>query len=52
MENDLAKSYEISEDRLTWTVKIREDVKFTDGENLTAEDVVYTYEIAKIVAHL
>lgn len=47
MENDLAKSYEISEDRLTWTVKIREDVKFTDGENLTAEDVVYTYEIAK-----
>ena len=47
IENDLAKSYEISEDRLTWTVKIREDVKFTDGENLTAEDVVYTYEIAK-----
>ncbi len=47
IENDLAKSYEISEDRLTWTVQIREDVKFTDGENLTAEDVVYTYEIAK-----
>ena len=47
MENDLAKSYEISEDRLTWTVKIREDVKFTDGEALTAEDIVYTYEIAK-----
>lgn len=47
MKNDLAESYEISEDRLTWTVKIREDVKFTDGEPLTAEDVVYTYEIAK-----
>ena len=47
MENDLAESYEISEDRLTWTVKIKEGVKFTDGEVLTAEDVVYTYEIAK-----
>ncbi len=47
MKNDLAESHEISEDRLTWTVKIREDVKFTDGEPLTAEDVVYTYEIAK-----
>lgn len=47
IENDLAESYEISEDRLTWTVKIREDAKFTDGEKLTAEDVAYTYEIAK-----
>ncbi|MGL5328620.1 MAG: ABC transporter substrate-binding protein [Peptostreptococcaceae bacterium] len=47
MEYDLAKSHELSEDRLTWTVKLREDVKFTDGEALTAEDVVYTYEIAK-----
>ena len=47
MENDLAESYEISEDRLTWTVKIKEGVKFTDGEILTAEDVVYTYEVAK-----
>lgn len=47
MKNDLAESHEISEDRLIWTVKIREDVKFTDGEPLTAEDVVYTYEIAK-----
>ncbi|MBE6054874.1 MAG: ABC transporter substrate-binding protein [Clostridium sartagoforme] len=47
IENDLAKEYEISEDRLTWTIKIREDVNFTDGEKLTAEDVEYTYEIAK-----
>lgn len=47
MENDLATGYEVSEDRLTWTVKIRDDVKFTDGEQLTSEDVVYTYETAK-----
>lgn len=47
MGNDLASSYEVSEDLLTWTVKLREDVLFTDGEKLTSEDVIYTYEKAK-----
>ena len=47
IENDLATGYEVSEDRLTWTVKLRDDVKFTDGEKLTSEDIVYTYESAK-----
>lgn len=40
--NDLALSYENSEDGLTWTFVIREDVKFTDGEALTAADVAFT----------
>ena len=40
---DLAVDYFTSEDGLTWTVKIRDDVKFTDGEPLTAEDVAFTY---------
>lgn len=44
--NDLAVEYKISEDGLKWTVKLREDVKFSDGQPLTAEDVVYTYETA------
>lgn len=43
IENDLATSYEVSEDGMTWTVKIRGDVKFTDGEPLTASDVAFTY---------
>ncbi|MGL6108074.1 ABC transporter substrate-binding protein [Romboutsia sp.] len=47
MENDLATGYEVSEDKLTWTVKLREDAKFTDGEKLTAEDIVFTYDTAK-----
>ncbi|MGL5346410.1 MAG: ABC transporter substrate-binding protein [Peptostreptococcaceae bacterium] len=47
MENDLATEYEVSEDRLTWTVKLRDDAKFTDGENVTSEDIVFTYEMAK-----
>lgn len=43
---DLATSYSISEDGLSWTVTLREDVHFTDGEQLTADDVKYTYEQA------
>ena len=43
IENDLATEYSCSEDGLTWTVKIRDDVKFTDGEALTAADVAFTY---------
>ena len=41
-KNDLATSYECSEDGLTWTFTIRDDVTFTDGEPLTARDVAFT----------
>lgn len=44
---DLATEYTISEDGLTWTFHIRDDVKFTDGEPLTAKDVVFTFTEAK-----
>jgi peptide/nickel transport system substrate-binding protein len=44
--NDLAESYQVSDDGLVWTVKIRPDVKFSDGQPLTAADVVYTFEAA------
>ena len=40
---DLATEYSVSEDGLTWTVTIRDDVKFTDGEILMAADVAFTY---------
>lgn len=43
---DLAKEYTISPDGLTWTFKIRPDVKFTDGVPLTAKDVAFTYNNA------
>ncbi len=33
----------LSEDGLTWTFHIREGVKWTDGQPLTAKDVVFTY---------
>lgn len=44
---DLATSCESSADSMTWTVTIRDDVKFTDGEPLTAEDVAFTYNTVK-----
>lgn len=44
---DLATDYSVSEDGLTWTVKIRDDAYFTDGEALTAADVAFTYNTVK-----
>ena len=41
---DLATSWQLSADRLTWTVALREDVKFSDGTALTAQDVAFTFE--------
>ncbi|KPQ36713.1 MAG: peptide/nickel transport system substrate-binding protein [Phormidesmis priestleyi Ana] len=44
--NDLATDYSVSEDGKTWTVTIREDAIFSDGEPLTAADVAYTFNKA------
>lgn len=44
---DLATGMEASADGLTWTVTIRDGVKFTDGEPLTASDVAFTYNTVK-----
>lgn len=38
----LAESWEISDDGLVWTFKIREGVKFHDGTPCTAEDVAWS----------
>ncbi|WP_373895072.1 ABC transporter substrate-binding protein [Virgibacillus sp. CBA3643] len=46
IQHDLAENYEVSDDGLEWTVEIRDDVQFSDGEALTADDVVFTFETA------
>ena len=40
----LAKSLEISDDWLTYTFKLRQGVKFHNGDELTAEDVVFSLQ--------
>lgn len=45
--NDLAETIEISEDKLTYTVTLRNDARFHDGIPVSADDVIFT--IGKIV---
>ena len=40
----LAESWKISDDKLTWTFKIRDNVKFSNGKPLTAEAVKASLE--------
>jgi peptide/nickel transport system substrate-binding protein len=41
----LAESAEVSEDGVVWTFKIRDGLKWHDGQPLTAEDVAWTYNL-------
>jgi peptide/nickel transport system substrate-binding protein len=43
----LAESWDISPDGLTYTFHLRQDVKFSNGDPLTAQDWVYTIDRAK-----
>lgn len=38
----LAESWDVSDDGLVYTLKIRANLKFSDGSPLTSEDVIYT----------
>ena len=40
----LATSWTPSEDGLTWTIELRDDVTWQDGEPFTANDVVFTFD--------
>lgn len=42
--NVLAQSVEAAEDGQTLTVQLKNDIKWSDGEEFTADDVVFTYE--------
>lgn len=44
--SDLAENWSLSGDKLTWTITIRPDAKFSDGTPLTASDVAFTFNRA------
>lgn len=41
----LAKSWKFSEDGLVWTFFLRQGVKFSDGKEMTADDVVFSFDV-------
>jgi peptide/nickel transport system substrate-binding protein len=44
---ELATDWSVSEDGLTWTMNIRDDVVFHDGEPLTADDIAFSMNLYK-----
>ena len=40
---DLSVKYDEAADQTTYTAKIRDDLKFSDGVALTADDIIFTY---------
>ena len=44
LQPDLAEKVEVSDDGLTYTATLRDNLKWSDGGDLTAEDFVYTWQ--------
>lgn len=40
----VAMDYQVSEDGKTWTIKLRQDAKWSNGDPVTAEDYVYAWK--------
>ena len=46
-EPELAKSWDISEDGRKYTFYLRKGVQWSDGEEFTADDVIFTFDVIK-----
>ena len=42
----IAKSWEVAPDGLTWTFHLRQGAAFSDGHPITAEDVLFSLQVA------
>lgn len=42
--NDIAQSIKISDDQMTYTITIQQDVTFHDGQALTVDDIIFTID--------
>ena len=47
---DLASDYKISDDGLTYTITLKDGLKWSDGEALTADDVIWSIQTAQAAA--
>lgn len=47
LKPDLAQNYEISEDGKIYTIFLKNDVRWHDGEKFTADDVVFTLQMVQ-----
>ena len=43
---EIAASWEVSPDDLTWTFHLRDGARFSDGHPITSEDVLFSFEVA------
>ena len=41
----VAESYEVNDDMTEYTIHIRQNAYFSDGEQLTADDVMFTFQL-------
>ncbi|GCE30712.1 peptide ABC transporter substrate-binding protein [Dictyobacter alpinus] len=46
VQKQLAQSYEVSQDGLNWTFRLKPGLKFSDGQPLTSKDVAYSIDRA------
>lgn len=46
-EPGLAEDWSLSNDRLTWTIRLRQDAVFSDGRSVTSKDVAFSYELLR-----
>jgi ABC-type transport system substrate-binding protein len=46
IEQGLAKSWEVAPDGVTWTFHLRKGAKFSDGHPMTAQDVLFSFQVA------
>lgn len=47
IKGDLAKNFEISEDGLLWILELETNHKFSDGNAVNIDDVIFTYKLLK-----
>ena len=44
LQPKLAESYKVAEDGLTWTIKLKQGIKFQDGTDFNADAVVFNFD--------